>query len=183
MNKSSVSDKFLSLLYVIGGGLGLLASLLLTIDKIRLLENPAVDLPCNISPLISCGSVMQTAQSSVLGFPNSLIGIAIFSGIMTIGFAMLAGGTFKKWLWHCLQLTLSLAIIFVFWLFYQSVFIIGSLCPYCVVVWIVTIPLFVYTTAYNYPQLKKPWVLLSLMYAVIVLAAVYEFWQYWSYLG
>ena len=40
-------------------------------------------------------------------------------------------------------------MVFVHWLIYQSVFVIGALCPYCMVVWAVTIPTFFYVTVHN----------------------------------
>jgi hypothetical protein len=36
---------------------------------------------------------------------------------------------------------------FVTWLQYQSIYVLEVLCPYCLAVWLVTIPLFVYVTA------------------------------------
>ena len=38
---------------------------------------------------------------------------------------------------------------FVTWLQYETIFRIHALCPYCMVVWTVTIPMFWYTTLYN----------------------------------
>lgn len=35
------------------------------------------------------------------------------------------------------------------WLQYQSLYEIGALCPYCMVVWSVTIPIFIWVTARN----------------------------------
>ena len=41
------------------------------------------------------------------------------------------------------------AFAFVCWLIYQSIFALGTLCPWCMVVWTVTIPLFWAVTLYN----------------------------------
>lgn len=179
MTKLKTIPRYLPHLYIIAGGIAFLASLLLSIDKIKLLENPAVDLPCNFSPFISCGSVMETAQSAVFGFPNSFIGVGVFAAITAIGFALLAGGTFKNWFWHGMQMVLTFSMLFVLWLAYESIFTIGSLCPYCMVVWTMTIPLFAYTTAYNFPRLKTPGILASLLYSIIIGAIIYQFWIYW----
>jgi hypothetical protein len=40
-------------------------------------------------------------------------------------------------------------VVFVHWLIFQSAFVIGALCPYCMVVWAVTIPTFFYVTVHN----------------------------------
>ena len=56
--------------------IGLLASFVLTYDKIQVLMNPLFDPGCNINPVLSCGSVMKTSQASLFGIPNSIFGIA-----------------------------------------------------------------------------------------------------------
>ena len=53
------------------------------------------------------------------------------------------------WYWAGLQLGVIAGIVFVHWLMFQSLYRIGALCPYCVVVWAVTIPLFWYVTLHN----------------------------------
>lgn len=57
-------------LLIITGVLGLLASAMLTIDKIRILEDPNYVPGCSLDPTISCGSVMQSWQGSLFGFPT-----------------------------------------------------------------------------------------------------------------
>ena len=37
---------------------------------------------------------------------------------------------------------LTLAFVFVIWLIGQSIFVLGTLCPWCMVTWVVTIPTF-----------------------------------------
>jgi len=70
---------------LIAGVIGLIASTTLTVEKIELLRNPSYVPSCNINPIVSCGSVMTTPQASVLGFPNSLIGIAAFTIVTVTG--------------------------------------------------------------------------------------------------
>ena len=67
----------------IGGAIGLLASSILTYDKIKIAANPNYIPNCNLNPIIACGSVIKTAQASAFGFPNSFIGIAGFAVIVT----------------------------------------------------------------------------------------------------
>jgi uncharacterized membrane protein len=137
-------------LLTIGGALGFFASFVLSIDKLKLVQDPNYIPNCNINPLISCGSVIKTVQSSVFGFPNSFIGIGGFAIVVTIGMLMLAGATnIKRWFWLGLELGAIFGVGLVHWLFFQTVYNIGALCPYCMVVWAVTIPIFWYTTLYN----------------------------------
>lgn len=181
---------------IFGGLLGILCSFLITIEKIKLIANPSYIPSCNINPFISCGSVMKTPQASLFGFPNSLLGILGFSIMLTVGMAELAGAKFKKWFWVTAEIGITLAVIFVYWLFYQSVYRIGALCPYCMVVWAVTIPMFWYLTLYNLEEkniilwknqekfvfkLKKNSLLiLSIFYLVIFLSILIHFWSYWK---
>jgi len=188
--------KYFSYILVIGGIIGFAAAFLLTIDKIELLKNASYQPPCNISPIISCGSVMKTPQASVFGFPNSLLGIFGFGVVMTVGMALLAGATLKRWFWLGLEAGTIFGVVFIHWLFFQSVFVIGALCPYCMVVWSVTIPIFLYTTLYNLksgnihtPKSIKQFVsviqkynrsVLILWYAAIIVTILIRFWYYWK---
>lgn len=181
---------------IFGSLMGILCSFLITIEKINLIANPSYIPSCNINPFISCGSVMKTPQASLFGFPNSLLGILGFSIMLTVGMAELAGAKFKKWFWVTAEIGITLAVIFVYWLFYQSVYRIGALCPYCMVVWAVTIPMFWYLTLYNLEEkniilwknqekfvfkLKKNGLLiLSIFYLVIFLSILIHFWSYWK---
>jgi len=194
--KESTSSRIFSAILVLGGLIGLLFSVLITIEKLHLVQNPAYIPPCNINPLISCGSVMSTWQASVFGFPNSLIGIAGFSMMLVMGVALLAGASFRRWFWLLAQLGMTFAVGFVYWLFYQSVYRIGALCPYCMVVWAVTIPMFWYLTLYNLNEdhlptpkrftgvkmllLRRHIRILCLLYLVIIGAILIHFWNFWS---
>jgi uncharacterized membrane protein len=133
---------------VIGGLCGLAAAFVLTIEKIQLAADPTHIPSCSINPVLSCGSVMSSPQASVFGFPNSLLGLIGFAIVMTCG-AVAAGGVLGRWIWVGLQVGLTGAIVFVHWLIYQSLYVIGALCPYCMVVWIVSAALFVVVTTRN----------------------------------
>src|SRR5574343_1675561 len=113
---------------IIGSIIGLLASFVLTVDTIKLIGNPDVQLPCNINPFISCTSVASTWQSKVFGFPNSLLGITAFSMLFAVGVMLLSGGRSKKPLWLLVNVGTLAAMIFVIWFFFESVYRIGSLC-------------------------------------------------------
>lgn len=141
--------KSLPWLLLIGGVIGLLASFVLTIEKFTLATDPAYVPSCSIDPVLNCGSVMNTEQASAFGFPNSLVGITGFAVVAVTGAALLAGAEFAQWFWLALQTGITAAAIFVHWLIYQSLYTIGTLCPYCMIVWAVTIPIFWYLTLRN----------------------------------
>ena len=89
---------------------------------------------------------MTTPQASVFGFPNSLIGIIAFTVVLVTGVLAVAqvhcrAGTGRGGHRH------RLGVVFVHWLIFQSLYRIGALCPYCMVVWAVTVPLLVIVTS------------------------------------
>jgi uncharacterized membrane protein len=181
---------------IISGVLALLASSLLTIEQMAVLKDPSYQPLCSLNPILSCGSVMNTDQASVFGFTNSLLGVMGYAVILTIGIVLLAGAQLKKWFWQGLNLGLLMGVIFVHWLFFQTVFRINSICPYCVVVWVTTIPMFWYVTLYNLREgnLKLPKSLNSLSefiqkhhgnillvwFAILAGIILNHFWYYWS---
>ena len=183
------------ILFVLGL-IGFAASMTLSIDKVELIKNPNFSPICNISPLISCGSVMNTSQAEAFGFMNSFLGVAGFAAVATIGVAILAGATFKRWFWLGLQAGTIFGVGFISWLYYQSVFVIGALCPFCMVVWSVMIPIFWYVTLYNIRQknimLQGFWLKLSdfaqkhhgdilvAWFAGGIGIILVRFWYYWS---
>lgn len=195
-NNYAFLDKLFPWILIVGGSIGLLASFVLTLEKIQLLIKPAYVASCNLSPILSCTSIMKSTQAGLFGFPNPLIGIAGFAVVITIGVGMLAGAKYKRWFMLGLLLGSSLGVVFVHWLFYESVFVIGALCAYCMVVWTVTIPIFLYTTLYNlrndnirYPQQYSKFVeflqrqhfnILFVWYGILFVTIVAKFWSYFK---
>lgn len=189
-------NKFrLPYLLTVGGIIGFLSSFVLAVEKIEIIKNPSFEPSCNINPILSCGSVMVTPQAEAFGFPNPFLGIAGFAVISTIGIALLAGATFKRWFWITAQLGLLFAVVFVHWLIFQTLYRIGALCPYCMVVWSATIPIFWYTLLYNWrtninvPQKLQPITnfaqkhhgdILLVWFLIIIGLILNRFWYYWS---
>ncbi|HYH75407.1 MAG TPA: vitamin K epoxide reductase family protein [Candidatus Saccharimonadales bacterium] len=136
-------------LLIICGTIGLIAAFIITFEKIELLKDPNFVPSCNLNPIISCGSVMGSEQSNAFGFPNPLIGLMAFPVVITTGVVMLMGVSLKRWYMLGLQLGTVLGLAFIHWLFFQSTYRIGALCPYCIAVWIMTITLFWYVLLYN----------------------------------
>ena len=134
---------------VVGGAIGTLAATALTLELINSLRNPHYIPVCNLNPIFSCSSVMQSHQAQAFGFPNEIIGIAGFAAVAAIGVATLAGGRFKPWLWKLVNLGLLGAVAFITWLQFETLYRIGALCIFCMVTWVVTIPLFWYVSLYN----------------------------------
>ena len=139
----------LSWLITITGLIGLLGAAQLTLEKIEILKNPDYIPSCTLNPIFSCGNVMNSWQAAAFGKPNTVIGIAAFAVVATIGVSILAGASYKRWFWIGLNLGALFGVCFNTWLMAQSFYEIGNLCLYCMVVWIATIPLFVGVTLFN----------------------------------
>lgn len=187
-----------SLAYILAGGgiIGLIASFILTVDKIELIKDPSFQPSCNINPIISCGSVMATHQSEAFGFPNSILGIIGFTAVAVTGFAILSGAQFKRWYWLALQAGMLFAVGFVHWLIFQTIYRINALCPYCMVVWTMVIPMFWYVTLYNFRNghirvsqrykavcnfaQKHHGDILFVWFVIILGLILNHFWYYWK---
>jgi uncharacterized membrane protein len=180
-----------SAVYVlIAGVLGLTAALTLTIEKIEILINPNYVPSCSINPVLSCGSVMVTPQASAFGFPNPLIGIVAFTVVLVTGVLAVFRVALPRWYWGGLAIGTLLGIGFIHWLIFQSLYRIGALCPYCMVVWAITIPLLVVVASIALqPRLENGiarfvyqwrWSLVTLWFTALILMILVRFWNYWS---
>ena len=190
------SDRRLAWGLTAGGVVGFIAAAVLLVERIRLAQDSDYVPTCSLNPVLSCGSVMETAQASLLGFPNPIIGVAAFPVVVTTGVAVLAGARLARWYCLGLQVCVTAALAFVAWLAFQSIYRIGALCPYCMVVWAVVIPMFWYVTLRNLAggafgeKLRRSrasvvsaeWHAPILLVPFLVLLGLVgeRFWSYWS---
>jgi uncharacterized membrane protein len=177
---------------LIAGVIGLVSSMTLTVEKIDILANPAYIPSCNINPILSCGSVMVTPQASALGFPNPLLGIMAFTVVVVAGVLAVAKVPLPQWFWIGTTAGLLVGAVFVHWLIFQSLYRIGALCPYCMVVWVVTITLLVVVSSIVLrPALADSnalvrmlfqwrWSITALWFTAVFLLIMVRFWDYWS---
>jgi uncharacterized membrane protein len=128
---------------------GLTASLVLSIDAIALAKNPNADLSCNISSKISCGTVGTSWQASLLGFPNAFLGLMFESVVIAFAIAGIARVIFPRWYMLGVQAIYVIAIVFAYWLFAQAYFVIGAMCPWCLLITITTLLVFTSMTRIN----------------------------------
>jgi uncharacterized membrane protein len=134
---------------VVGGLIGIAASIELIIQKIAVLSNPNFVPNCDINPILSCGSVINTAQASLFGFPNPVLGVIGFTTVIMFGALLFAGVELPKSMWLGLNFGALAGMFLVIWLVGQSLYVIGALCPWCMVVWAITIPIFWQVTTDN----------------------------------
>lgn len=139
----------LSIFFILISLVGLTAAFVLTLEKLHKLEFPDEAASCDFSVIVQCGKNLASWQGSTFGFPNPLIGVMAWPVVMATGAGMLAGARFARWYWISFNLVAAGALGFVIWLFSQSVFSLGTLCPWCMVTWSSTIPLFWVITFWN----------------------------------
>jgi len=140
--RTSARPTALAIWLIIAGAIGWWAAFSLTMERLQLLEDPDAILGCDISPLVQCGKNLESWQGSVFGFPNPILGLTGWMAPIVVGVAILAGARFARWFWLLFGLGLAFAFGFVLWLIGQSIFVLGTLCPWCMVTWVVTIPTF-----------------------------------------
>lgn len=129
--------------------LSLIASFVLSIDAIELAKNPDAALSCNINQVISCGKVGVTWQANLLGFPNAFLGLVAEPVVITIAVASLGKVKFPRWFMMAAQVVYTIGLAFAYWLFYQSMFHINALCPWCLLVTLSTTLVFTSLTHVN----------------------------------
>ena len=134
---------------LIGSGLGLLASFVLSIESLELAKNSHAVLSCDFSSALSCSAVANHWSAAILGFPNSFIGVMTLPVMVTIAVALLAGAKFPKWFMQAAQAGAVIGMIFAIWMFYMSYVEIGVLCPWCLTLDVGMLLIFGGMTRYN----------------------------------
>lgn len=164
---------------LVSASLSLFAAMILSIDAFALAKDKNVELSCSINAVVSCSKVGLSWQSTVFGFPNSFIGLMFESAVITIAIAGLMGVRFPKLLLRVALIIYSFALIFALWLFSQSYFVIGAFCPWCMLVTISTISVFVsmlriniYENSFNWSEERHQKILKNVLlgrdYAVVI---------------
>lgn len=131
-----------------GGGLGLLASFVLSLETLHLVQHPNSVLGCDINATLSCSTVANHWSAAVFGFPNSFIGMMTLPVVITIMVALLAGATFPRWFLRATWVGTIVGMIFAVWMFYASYVLIGALCPWCLTLDVGMLLIFFGTTRY-----------------------------------
>ncbi len=116
------------------GIVGLIASFVLAVEEFHLLKNPDAILSCSFNLVLNCAVVMKTWQATVFGFPNMFIGLIGFPIVITIALLGLSSVKFPRWFLIGTEIGIALCALFAYWLFFNSVYAIQVLCPWCLIV-------------------------------------------------
>ena len=168
--------------------IGIIACWELISSQLDLLRNPDAELVCDVSPLVSCGDSLNVWQGNLLGVPNSFIGAIAFGALAAIGMVLLSGARLPRWMWWGLSAGSLGGIAFVIWFLSVSIMTFGKLCPFCMVIWSVTIPVAAHSWAWAaagghlglrdnlaLDLLKARWWVMAAMYLAVVLTIVIAF--------
>ncbi|MEV7652137.1 MULTISPECIES: vitamin K epoxide reductase family protein [Kocuria] len=179
-----------AILLLVTGVIGWIASAILVLERLALYRDPGHVTSCDINPWVSCGQVMGTWQSELLGFPNPLIGIVAFAVVITTAMAALSGARFGRWYWAGLQVGVTAGAVFVVWLWSQALFSIYILCLYCMIVWAAMIPLTILLTVRNLAHGVIPapaglvrfatewaWTLIAITYVAVAASVFFRFFS------
>jgi uncharacterized membrane protein len=134
---------------LVGAALSLLAAFVLSTEAIQIAKDPNVQLSCSVNLVINCATVARHSSASLLGFPNSFLGMIAEPIVMTIAVAGLAGVIFPRRFMFAAQIFYAAGFIFAYVLFFISMFIIQALCPWCLLVTLSTTFVFFSLTRYN----------------------------------
>lgn len=194
--KNPTFAKALPWILIVCGIIGLIMSIVLTYDHNKIAMNPNYIPSCNLNPVIACGNVIKSKQAEAFRFPNPYIGLVAFPLLVGAGMALLAGAKLKRWYWLTLEAGTIFGLGFIHWLFFETVYRIHALCPYCIGTWIVTITSFWYVTLYNIqagnikvPAKFKPFTdflvrhdldILILWFLILFALILKHFWYYYG---
>lgn len=174
----------------------LVASLVLSVDAIAIAKNAATKLSCDVNAVVSCGKVARSWQSSLLGFPNSFIGLICEPVVISIAVAGLGMVMFPKWFLKAALVVYGFGLMFALWLLSQSFFVIKAFCPWCLLVTISTVTVFSTMLRINLREntfnrspeqqekvinfLDRGWdhVIVGAVYTVILVAIFFKYGKY-----
>ncbi|MEU7991836.1 vitamin K epoxide reductase family protein [Rothia amarae] len=143
------ADTRYAILSLLTGILAFASSAMLVYEHLQIAKDASHVSVCDMNAILNCGTVMRTPFAEAFGFPNPYIGLVGYAITITIATAMLAGARFSRWYWLCMNVGHVLAFCFILYLWFNTTFVIGALCLFCMIVWIMQTILMVKTTAYN----------------------------------
>lgn len=164
----------------------------LMLAELQELREPDAVLVCDINPFISCGASLDIWQGNILGVPNSFIGAMGFAALGVTGVLLASGGRLPRWYWWAMTAAVTGAMAFIVWFLGVSILTLGKLCPFCMLIWAVVIPVFTHTVARaadgGHLGLSRRavsrlvaarWWAAAALYLAVVVAVLVAFWDEW----
>jgi uncharacterized membrane protein len=129
--------------------LSLIAAFVLSVEAWQLAGNPNTILECSINAVINCATVAKSSYATLLGFPNSFLGLAAMPWFVMLAVSLLFGAKLPRKFMFLMQILAIGALLFALSLFYISTVLIQVICPWCMLVLISTIVMFFALSKYN----------------------------------
>lgn len=149
-HERNVRDNRWIFISMLVGAIGsLIASFVLSVEAVELARNPNAVLACSINVVLNCATVGIHPTAHLLGFPNSFLGLIAEPVVITVAIAGLAGVKFPRKFMFAAQIMYTFGFLFALYLFATSYFIIGALCPWCLLVTATTTFVWFAITRYN----------------------------------
>ena len=123
-----------------------------------------------------------------------LVGLGGYAMMAAIGCLLVSGAVLPRWFRWATLGGMTFAFGFIQFLAISAIFVIKALCPWCMLVWLMTAPMFFSTLArtiedgtWNAPpalaRVLRHWVVLSLAwYALVIIAILGGFWRQWLFI-
>ena len=113
------------------GGLGLIVAIYTYLETVE----SSLQKYCTINSYVSCGAVANSGRTTVLGIPDSFIGIGGFVLVLIV--AALAERRRRDLLWpEVLVLLTTVGVAFSLYFLYVELAEIQALCPVCLTAWV-----------------------------------------------
>lgn len=144
----SQRNLFYGIWLFIAGCLGLFAAFELTLEKFKSYVSPEEGASCDFSVIVQCSANLASDQGAVFGFPNPVLGLIMWPFVLASAVLVLFAVKLPKFWWYGFFAGVTFALGFVTWLQYQSIMVLGTLCPWCMVTWIAVIPTWLATTTH-----------------------------------
>jgi len=129
--------------------ISLWAAFILSVEAVEIAKNPNAQFGCSINIIINCATVAKSSYATMFGFPNSFIGLMMEPVFILIAIAGLADVKFHRLFMFIVQIIFTSALVFAYYLFYLSTFVIQSLCPWCLLVMLSATIMFFSITRFN----------------------------------
>ena len=147
--KKRADNHWIFVSMLVGSILSLVASFVLSVEAVELAKNPDAILSCSVNVVLNCATVGVHPSAYMFGFPNSFLGLIAEPVVITVAIAGLSGVKFPRKFLFAAQIGYTLGFIFAYYLLYLSMFVIGALCPWCLLVTVTTTFVFFSMTRYN----------------------------------
>lgn len=148
-DKKIRDNRWIFLSMLVGAVLSLIAAFVLSVEAVELAKNPNAQLSCSVNVILNCATVALHPTAELFGFPNSFLGLIAEPIVITVAIAGLAGIAFPRRFMFAAQIGYTLGFIFAIYLFFTSMFVIGALCPWCLLVTASTTFVWFSITRYN----------------------------------